>query len=118
MFTLVTAVPVVSDILPPFRVARRSTLCAVLLALNVADVVLTQIGLAVGAVEQNQLMAAAVAGGWATALLAKAVCLGLGAVALWLAPPRSRVMDAGVAACVCWYVGVVCWNLLVIAGQI
>lgn len=96
--------------------ARKWVLFGVLIALNVADIVLTQVGLDRGAVERNPLMVGAVQS-WGGAVAAKAVCLGAAAVVLVSGPRRSRVLDLGLLACVCWYVGVVCWNLNVISNQ-
>ncbi len=97
-------------------VAHRWALFAALVVLNVADVVTTQVGLDRGAVERNPLMVDAV-GSWGTAVVAKGLCLATAAGVLIYAPRRSRVLDVGVLVCVCWYVGVVCWNLNVISGQ-
>ncbi len=97
-------------------VARRWWLFFALVALNVADIVTTQVGLERGAVERNPLMVGAV-GSWSGAILAKTLCLGAAAAVLLSAPRRSRVLNVGVLACVCWYLGVVCWNLNVISSQ-
>lgn len=93
-------------------VTLRGRLFLALIALNLLDVVTTQVGLAHGAVERNPLMVGAVET-VVGALAAKVACLLL-ALAIVVTAPRSRLVDAGLAFCVCWYVGVVCWNLRVI----
>jgi hypothetical protein len=100
----------------PLFDARARALFALLLALNLADVVTTRIGLDRGAVEQNPLMSGFV-DSFAGALFAKTVLMGIATGVLYMAANRGRRVNGVLWFTSLWYVGVIAWNIRIIVLQ-
>ncbi len=100
----------------PMFDARARSLFALLLILNIADVVTTRIGLDRGAVEQNPLMAGFV-DTLAGAVLVKTLLMGIATGVLYMAARRGRRVNGVLWFTNLWYLAVIVWNIRVIVLQ-
>lgn len=98
---------------PPVPVYRW-VLAASLVALNLADVLITKAILGAGGVEANPIMASLMEHPTHPVVLKVTVSLVVGGLLL-AAPPTSRLADRSVAAVVAAYVAILVWNVVVLA---
>jgi hypothetical protein len=111
----VGAVTTAPRVAPSFD-AQARVLFALLLVLNLADVITTRIGLDRGAVEQNPVMSGFV-DTLAGALLAKAVLMGIATAVLFMAARRGRRVNGVLWFTNVWYIAIIAWNIRVIVLQ-
>jgi hypothetical protein len=97
----------------PWWRQQTLVLVAVLAALNLADLITTQLVLARGGSEGNPVMRPFVEGVWGAAAV-KLTCLTVIALLARRCVGSVRVLR-GLVAVVAWYGFVVAWNLLVLA---
>ena len=109
------AEPVVTfESVPDETVQLRWLMLAVLAALNALDLVTTRMVLDAGGTEGNPLMAPIIEHPVAP-ILVKTAAIVLIACMLRVCPPRSRVVDIGLAGVTFGYMIVVSWNMLNLA---
>jgi hypothetical protein len=95
------------------RSARSTTvtLVAILVGLNIADLLSTHLVLARGGIEGNPLVAPLISGLWAAAVLKGFVLVIIAVLAMRTPSIRLRIVLGAVDV---WYLGVVAWNLLLL----
>jgi hypothetical protein len=102
-----TPLGVASDPLAQSGRTLAVTLLAVLIALNIADLVSTHLVLGRGGSEGNPLVAPLIDGLWAAALVKGLVLVVIAVLALRSTSSRMRIVLGAVDL---WYLAVVCWN--------
>lgn len=94
--------------------ARRWFMAVAILVLNLADVVLTKAIIRAGGVEANPIMQPLIDHPSHPIVLKTVIALGVGMLLL-ASPPQSKLADRSVAAVIAIYVGIVVWNMGILA---
>ncbi len=91
-------------------VSNKWVLFTILTALNMMDLILTETGLAMGVLVENNPLMKAIVEHWWLAFVVKIGALGLVGFLFYLIRERSRVVEGALLVCIAWYTWVVAWN--------
>ncbi len=91
-------------------VSNKWVLFTILTALNMMDLVLTETGLAMGVLVENNPLMKTIVEYWWLAFAVKIGALGIVGFLFYLIRERSRVVEGALLICIAWYTWVVAWN--------
>lgn len=91
-------------------VSHKWVLFTILTALNMMDLILTETGLAMGVLVENNPLMKVIVEHWWLAFIVKLGALGLVGFLFYLIRERSRIVEGALLVCIAWYTWVVAWN--------
>ncbi|MEE9415159.1 MAG: DUF5658 family protein [Acidimicrobiales bacterium] len=92
------------------NVSRKWILFTILASLNVMDLVLTETGLSLGVLAENNPFMKSIVEHWWLAALVKFGALATVGGLFYLVRERSLLVERALLVCIAWYSWVVAWN--------
>ncbi len=100
------------------KVSHKWVLFTILVALNVMDLILTETGLSLGVLEENNPLMTEIVTRWWLAAIVKLGALGVVGGLFYLIRERSKIVEGALWICIAWYTWVVAWNYSLIVTAI